>query len=248
MLDSIKNKFQFKFKDRTSAAKILAAALMDAISKQGLNDNMITVLGIPRGGVMIADMIATKIKASYFDVVIPRKLRIPHNEEAAFGAIMSDGTVYIDNRIVRDLDIPEDYVENEKKLQLQEIERRSALYTSKKLLGPVSESKMNDKARKAALIILADDGAASGATIIAAARSVRKASTPNSKLIIALPVAPKETVNNRLMKEADHVEVIAKPSFFNSVGKYYQNFEHVSDEKVIEIIKKRDEIEDQIDN
>ena len=240
MLDSIKNKFQFKFKDRSSAANILAAALMDTISKQGLKDNMITVLGIPRGGVMTADVIATKIKASYFDVVIPRKLRIPHNEEAAFGAIMSDGTVYIDDRIVRDLDIPEDYVENETKLQLQEIERRSSLYTPKKsLLLQLSESKINDKARKAALIILADDGAASGATIIAAARSVRKASIPNSKLIIALPVAPKETVNNLLLKEADHVEVIAKPSFFNSVGQYYQNFESVSDEKVMEIIKKR---------
>jgi putative phosphoribosyl transferase len=248
MLDSIKNKFQFKFKDRSSAANILAAALMDAISKQGLNDNMITVLGIPRGGVVIAGVIATKIKASYFDVVIPRKLRIPHNEEAAFGAIMSDGTVYIDDRIVRDLDIQEDYVEYEKKLQLQEIERRSALYTSKTLQPQVSESKINDKARKATLIILADDGAASGATIIAAARSVRKASTPNSKLIIALPVAPKETVNNLLRKEADHVEVITKPSFFNSVGQYYQNFEPVSDEKVIEIIKKENEIEDQINN
>ena len=241
MLDSIKNKFQFKFKDRSSAANILAAALMDTISKQGLKDDIITVLGIPRGGVVIAGVIATKIKASYFDIVIPRKLRIPHNEEAAFGAIMSDGTVYIDDRIVRDLDITEDYVENEKKWQLQEIERRSSLYTPKKSpLLQVSESKINDKARKAALIILADDGAASGATIIAAARSVKKASTPNSKLIIALPVAPKETVNNRLMKEADHVEVIAKPSFFNSVGQYYQNFEPVSDEKVIEIIKNRE--------
>ena len=239
MLDSIKNKFQFKFKDRSSAANILAAALMDTISKQGLKDNMITVLGIPRGGVMIADVIATKTKASYFDVVIPRKLRIPHNEEAAFGAIMSDGTMYIDDRIVRDLDIPEDYVENEKKLQLQEVERRSSLYTPKKSLLQLSESKINDKARKAALIILADDGAASGATIIAAARSVRKASIPNSKLIIALPVAPKETVNSLLMNEADHVEVIAKPSFFGSVGQYYQSFEPVDDEKVIDIIKNR---------
>lgn len=241
MLDSIKNKFQFKFKDRSSAANILAAALMDTISKQGLKDDMIKVLGIPRGGAMIADVIATKIKASYFDVVIPRKLRIPHNEEAAFGAIMGDGTVYIDDRIVRDLDITEDYVENEKKWQLQEIERRSSLYTPKKSpLLQVTENKINDKTRKAALIILADDGAASGATIIAAARSVKKASTPNSKLIIALPVAPKETVNNLLSKEADHVEVIAKPSFFNSVGQYYHNFEPVNDEKVIEIIKKRE--------
>jgi putative phosphoribosyl transferase len=239
MFDSIKNKFQFKFKNRVAAANILAAALMDTINKQGLNNNnnAITVLGIPRGGVVLADVIATKLKASYFDVVIPRKLRIPHNEEAAFGAIMSDGTVYIDCRIVRDLDIPEDYIEKEKKLQLLEIERRSALYIQKTSQQP-SKSKIKDKTTRTTTILV-DDGAASGATVIAAARSIRKASSPNDKLIIALPVAPKDTVNNLLKKEADHVEVIAKPSFFNSVGQYYQNFEPVNDEKVIEIIKNR---------
>ena len=242
MLDSIKNKFQFKFKDRTSAANVLAAALMDTINKQRLrnNNNAITVLGIPRGGVVLADVIATKLKASYFDIIIPRKLRIPHNEEAAFGAIMGDGTVYVDDRIVRDLVIPEDYIEHEKKLQMREIERRSTLYTQGKPRQQGSENKI--KCTTTGIItttILVDDGAASGATIIAAARSVRKTSSSNSKLIIALPVAPKDTVNGLLMKEADHVEVIVKPSFFNSVGQYYQNFEPVDDEKVIDIIKNR---------
>jgi putative phosphoribosyl transferase len=114
MFHSIKNKFQFKFKDRVAAANILSAALMDSISKEQLNNNVITVLGILRGGVILADMVATKLKASNFDIVIPTKLRIPHNEEAAFGAIMGDGTVYIDDRIVRDLDISQEYIEKEK--------------------------------------------------------------------------------------------------------------------------------------
>lgn len=70
--------------------------------------------------------------------------------------------------------------------------------------------------------------------MIAAARSVRKAIAPNSKLIIALPVAPRDTVNNLLRKEADYIEVVTKPSFFSSVGQYYQNFEAINDEKVIE--------------
>jgi predicted phosphoribosyltransferase len=131
MFDSIKNKFQFKFKDRVAAANILAAALVDSISKEELNNNIITVLGIPRDGVILADVVATKLKASNFDIVIPRKLRIPHNEEAAFGAIMDDGTVYIDDRIVRDLDISEEHIEKEKKFQLQDIERRSILYGKK---------------------------------------------------------------------------------------------------------------------
>jgi predicted phosphoribosyltransferase len=236
MFNSIKNKFQFKFKDRVAAANILAAALMDSISKEELNNNVITVLGIPRGGVILADVVATKLKASNFDIVIPRKLRIPHNEEAAFGAIMGDGTVYIDDRIVRDLDISEEHIEKEKKFQLQEIERRSILY-GKKESQQEAENKITSNT---ITIVLVDDGAASGATVIAAARSVRKVFNPN-KLIISLPVAPKETVNKLLKKEADQVEVVTRPSslFFNSVGQYYQSFEPVSDEKVIEVMKNR---------
>ena|ERR1051325_5802050 len=235
MFEAIRNRFQFKFRDRIAAANILAAALMDTITKEELRNNAVSVLGIPRGGIVLADVIATKIKASHFDLVIPRKLTIPNNNEAAFGAIMSDGTVYIDYRTVRDLDIPHEYTEKEKSRQLQEIERRYALYALKKPQEPYVN--MID-CQRATTTILVDDGAASGATMIAAARSVRKTIDRNSKLIIAVPVAPIDTVNNLLSKEADHGEVVTKPSFFSSVGQYYQNFEPINDEKVIEIIKK----------
>jgi putative phosphoribosyl transferase len=235
MFESIKNKFQFKFKDRTSAANILAAALQDFLrsEKETKNENLI-VLGIPRGGVIIADILTTKLKAD-FDIVVPRKLRIPHNEEAAFGAIMGDGTVYMDDRIVRDLDISEDYTENEKKFQLQEIERRLTRYRMREL------QPLENKINKNKITILADDGAASGATVIAAARWIRKkfSSNNDNKLIIGLPVAPKSTVE-LLRREADHIEVVTAPSsFFNSVGQYYQSFESVSDEQVIGIMKNR---------
>jgi predicted phosphoribosyltransferase len=237
MFDSIKNRFQFKFKDRIAAANILAAGLIDTISKEDLNNNVITVLGIPRGGVIVADTVATKLKASNFDIVMPRKLRIPHNEETAFGAIMGDGTLYIDNRIVKDLDISEDHIEKEKDFQLQEIKRRSFLYGKMKLQ---LEPENNTNCERTTIIILVDDGAASGATVIAAARSIRETFNPN-KLVIALPVAPKETINKLLKKEADQVVVVTTPSclFFKSVGQYYQEFEPVSDEKVIEILKYR---------
>jgi putative phosphoribosyl transferase len=226
MFDSIKNKFQFRFKDRTSAANILAAALQDYLG----NEKDIAVLGIPRGGVIVADIVATKLKASNFDIAIPRKLRIPHNEEAAFGAVIGDGTVYIDDRIVKALDIPEEYIEREKKYQMQEINRRSSLYKSKEI-----QQSLDGTINR---IILVDDGAASGATIIAAARSI-KSLNPSRKLIIGLPVAPKQTVD-LLKKEADHVEVVTAPSsFFNSVGQYYQSFEPVSDERVVGIMKHR---------
>jgi predicted phosphoribosyltransferase len=138
------------------------------------------------------DIVATKLKASNFDIVIPRNLRVPDNEEAAFGAIMGDGTVYIDNRIVRDLDISEEYIEKEKNLQLQEIERRSALYGKKEGFEQLLKNKINDN-RATTIIVLVDDEAASGATVIAAAKSIRKTfNLPNNnKLIIALPVAPR---------------------------------------------------------
>ena len=236
MFEAIRNKFQFKFRDRIAAANILAAALIDTITKEELRNNAVSVLGIPRGGIVLADVIATKIKASHFDLVIPRKLTIPNNDEAAFGAIMSDGTVYIDYRTVRDLDISHEYIEKEKSRQLQEIERRYSLYALKK--PQEAYVNMIDGQRATTTTILVDDGAASGATMIAAARSVRKAIAQNSKLIIAVPVAPRDTVNNLLRKEADYVEVVTKPSFFSSVGQYYQNFEPVNDEKVIEVIKK----------
>jgi putative phosphoribosyl transferase len=236
MLDSLKKRFQFKFKDRTFAANILAAALEDFLrnEKETKHDNL-TILGIPRGGVIVADIVATKLKDSDFDIVIPRKLRIPNNEEAAFGAITSDGTIYVDDRIVRDLDISEDYIEREKDFQIEEIKRRSALYRRRdEELQQAMKNKINDNT----VAILVDDGAASGATVIAAARSIRKTFNPK-KLIIALPVAPKETVE-LLKREADHVEVVTTPSsFFNSVGQYYRSFEAVGDEKVIEIMKNR---------
>jgi putative phosphoribosyl transferase len=230
MFDSIKNKFQFKFKDRTYAANILAASLEDFLRSEKERTNNLTVLGIPRGGVIVADIVATKLKALNFDIVIPRKLRIPNNEEAAFGAIMSDGTVYMDDRIIKDLDISPEYTEKEKSIQLQEIEHRSALYRKK-----VSQLENKITSR---ITILVDDGAASGATVIAATRSIITAFNPK-KMIIGLPVAPKETVK-LLKREADHVEVVTTPSsFFSSVGQYYQSFEAVSDERVMEVIRAR---------
>jgi predicted phosphoribosyltransferase len=242
LFDSIKKKFQFKFKDRSFAAKILSAALEDFLRKEQERKSNLIVLGIPRGGVIVADIIATNLKATDFDIVIPRKLRIPHNEEAAFGAIMEDGTVYVEDRIVKDLDISQEYIEKEKMIQLQEIKRRSILYRKKGELSQQQQQQLLEeehKIKEDKIIILVDDGAASGSTMIAATRSIRKKSKAK-KLIIGLPVAPKETVE-LLRREADHVEVVTTPSslFFSSVGQYYHEFNSVLDEKVIEIMKAR---------
>jgi predicted phosphoribosyltransferase len=237
IFDPISSKFHLRFKDRTNAGNILAAALNDKIKKDERPYSI--VLGIPRGGVVVADIVANKLSC-HFDIVIPRKLGAPHNEEVAIGAVMEDGTTYLNEEIVRILEVSKEYIEQEKVKQIQEIKRRTLLYR-----GSQSYELSNMKN-----IVLVDDGAATGATVIAAARWIRRRRTLQkqkpghhnigNRLIIAIPVAANDTVD-LFKKEADHVEVIITPSTysFRSVGQYYQSFEQVEDEQVTQIMKSR---------
>ena len=231
IFESISSKFQLKLRDRANAANILGQALKDVIKKEQERKGSI-VLGIPRGGVIVGDIIARRLSCE-FDIIIPKKLRAPHSEELAIGAVMEDGTTYLNDTLVRELKVSQEYIEKEKAYQIQEIKRRSSLYRN---------SQDRYKLRNNKYVILADDGAATGATVVAAARWIKKKNitTNNPKrLIIAIPVAPKETLN-LLKNEADHVEVITSPSTYNfkSVGQYYQNFEPVTDEQVIDVMKR----------
>ena len=228
--DKISDKTQLTFEDRATAANILGELLKNAIKEEEDRKKSI-VLGIPRGGVIIADIIARKLSAE-FNVIIPRKLRSPHNEEVAIGAVMDDGTTYLNELIVRGLEISPEYIEKEKLLQLDEIRHRTSLYHSS--LPSIKGYDLHNR-----IVILADDGAATGATIIAASRWIRATKSP-SRFIIAIPVAPKDTVNLLRREAIDHIEVITSPSNsnFGSVGQYYRSFESVSDEEVLEIIGK----------
>lgn len=244
MFNLLKNKFQFK--DRTYAANILAAALQDFLRKEIQRENknynnnnlLLLVLGIARGGVVVANIVATKLKASNFDIVIAKKLRTPDNKEVGFGAIADDGTVYVDDRIVKDLSISEQYIEKDKDIQLLEVERRSALLGEKELQQQLKDKNCNDNT----VTILVDDGAGTGATVMAEVRSIRKTLlSSTNKLIIGLPVAPKQVVELLRHEGVDHVEVVTAPSHdtFCSVAQYYQRYEDVNDDKVIEIMKDR---------
>jgi putative phosphoribosyl transferase len=233
MFEKITNRFQFKFKDRVTAANILGESLKDKIKKQEEQKGAV-VLGIPRGGIVTADIVARKLSTDNFDIVIPRKLTDPDNKEQAIGAIMEDGTTYLDKELISELSIPDDYIEQEKAYQIQEIKRRSSLYRKQGRLDYNYSNKINGKAA-----ILVDDGAATGATIIAAARWLKKNHNPK-RLIIAIPVAPKDTIKLLKEQEADGVEVITTPSSnFKSVGQFYHDFTPVADEKVREIMLSR---------
>src|SRR5918995_5400714 len=116
--------FQIKFKDRFAAGEILSSIL----GKYKNDRDSVTVIGIARGGVIVADPIAEKLNAD-FDVIVPRKLRSPHNSENAFGSIMQDGSVYLDaSTLQTENDISNEYIDMEKLKQKKEMERRLTMY------------------------------------------------------------------------------------------------------------------------
>jgi putative phosphoribosyl transferase len=208
-----------KFRDRADAGSLLAERLIKSTQSPGI------VLGIPRGGVILADIVAKRLGAD-FDIVIPRKLGAPENEELAIGAVMEDGTSYINRYVVNALRIPPDYVEKEKARQAAEIRRRAATYRKPQGYSIAAKN-----------TILVDDGIATGATVIASARWARKQNP--SKLTIAVPVAPPQTVDF-LQQEADSVVVLDMPRDFSSVGQFYEEFAPVSDDEVIQIMRSRE--------
>jgi putative phosphoribosyl transferase len=215
---------QITFKDRASAASILSSILKHEIKAKKDRQQQILILGIPRGGIVVADVVAHKLKAD-FDIVIPRKLRAPDNKENSIGAIMPDGSVYLDPLMLRWLKVSPEYIEKEKAEQSHEIVRRTALYRPDNLGYNIRDR----------TVILVDDGVASGTTLIPAARWIKKQQP--KQLIIAAPVVQEQAVG-LLKKEADQLIFIITPSNFIAINQFYRNFESVSDEQVIDILKK----------
>ena len=217
-----------RFKDREHAADLLISKLNVELQEE--NPKEIAVFGVPRGGVILANTIYKNRRANYFDIVIPRKLGAPNNKELGIGAIMDKDTVYLNEYVVNALRVTSDYIESEKLSQIKEIGRRTLLYRPKQ-----EEYKIKDK-----IIILVDDGAATGSTLVVSARGIKKRKP--KKIIIAIPVAPNETVE-LLKNEVDEVVTILIPptSNFTSVAQFYDNFEEITDDKVVKIMKELDE-------
>ncbi len=209
-----------KFRDRHEAGSILAERLARDQSPQPS-----LVLGIPRGGVVLADIVAKRMNAD-FDIVIPRKLGAPDNQELAIGAVMEDGTAYTNTYLINALRLPPAYVEEEMRRQVEEIKRRYLAYRKQGLPYNIAGKRA----------ILVDDGIATGATIIASARWLRKRN-PGS-IVIAVPVAPSQSVAV-LEQEADSVIAIHTPRDFAAVGEFYEEFTSVSDDEVMEIMRAR---------
>jgi predicted phosphoribosyltransferase len=207
------------FADRDQAAEMLYCQLADYQNCENL-----IVLGIPRGGMILADRLAGHFNAG-LDIVLTRKIRALHNPELAVGAVSEDGLVYLNKPVITALGLSDHYIEQEKDLQMSMIQQLSERYRS--VLGKVP---LHDKT-----VILTDDGVATGATIQAAMWAVR-AEYPN-RMILAIPVAPPETLQ-RLSQDADETVCLCAPSGFHAISQFYTCFEQVPDEQIIQLLEK----------
>ena len=208
------------FFDRSDAGRKLAGALA------GYKDQHPVVLALPRGGVSVAAEVAAALDAP-LDLILVRKLGVPAEPELAMGAVV-DGAVPIvvrNDDVIRITGVGETEFNATRDAELAEIERRRRRY--------LGDRERADVAGRTAIVI--DDGIATGATIRAALRATRMRKP--KKLVVAVPVAPTESLEE-LRGEADEIVCIEQYECFGAIGAYYADFQQVSDEEVIETLKR----------
>jgi predicted phosphoribosyltransferase len=204
------------FMDRKDAGKKLCESL------EKYKEEDVIVLAVPRGGLEVA---YDAIKGFNFewDLIIPRKIGAPHNKEIAIGAVSSDGSRFLDEYYVNMLGVSQDYIELETSEQVREIHRRMKEYRGRDTFPEVAHK----------TVIIIDDGIATGFTILAALKAVKKQGA--AKTVLAIPVGPKDTIE-KLKKFVDEIICLHIPDEFYAVGAYYTNFEQVTDEEVFRIM------------
>ena len=220
-----------RFHDRRDAGKYLAEKIKLYIENNFNSEakkDVFIVMAIPRGGVIIGDIIASELNMD-MDIIISKKIGAENNPELAIGAIMADGSYILNEDIVNRINISDEYIHAQIEIQKKEIERRLIEFKGKKEY----HNNLKDK-----IIILVDDGIATGATILAAVKWIKE-KQHCKKLIVAVPVAPAESnILDKLNQIADKVIVIFTPYDFAAVGQFYEHFDQVSDKEVKEIMNK----------
>ena len=181
------------------------------------------VFGLVRGGILIAYPLAKKLDLPMYPYIV-RKVGHPSYREFGLGAISEGGAVHLDEALMKSHRIERKDINIIIEEELKELKRRKDLYST--------EPRPSMKGKT---IIITDDGAATGNTLFAVMRDLRKEHV--KKIIIALPICPLD-IEQRLVKEADEVHTLAMPTNFSHIGKWYVNFPQVSDEEVIELLKK----------
>ncbi len=211
-----------KFSDRFEAGRKLADELKQYEGKDLL------ILGIPRGGVSVAKEVKKRL-GGRLSVIIARKIGFPGNPEYGIGAVAQDGTVVLSEAGRKKGKITDEYLARETEKQKEEIERRMKMY---KVDFP---EKLEDK-----VVIVVDDGIATGVTVQAVLRFLKKRNP--KKLILAVPVSPVDTME-RLKNEVDELVCLHSPRLFFAVGNFYEDFTQVSDQDVQKMLEEESENE-----
>jgi putative phosphoribosyl transferase len=206
------------FKDRTAAGQLLAEQL-----KEYADCSDVLVLALPRGGVPVAFEVAKALNIP-LDVFLVRKLGVPGQEELAMGAIASGGVRVLNRNVVRSHRLFEAAIHKTAVREQRELERREKLYRGDR--PPLN--------LRGAIVIVVDDGLATGATMRAAIKAIRQQDP--ARLVVAVPVSAAETCHD-IKSEADQVICAMTPEPFYSVGLWYENFSQVTDTEVRDLLK-----------
>jgi putative phosphoribosyl transferase len=206
------------FESREAAGEKLAEKLLSYAHRKD-----VIVLGLPRGGVVVAKKVAEKL-AVPLDILAVRKIGMPGNPELAIGAVTPDGQKFFDWSFIATIGIDEEYIKKSVEKEIGEAQRRVALYRAGR-----TDLHLHGKT-----VILVDDGVATGATIKVAIQSVKASGA--QKIVVAVPVAPQSFIHT-IKNKIDSIICLEVPDAFYAVGSYYKNFTQVDDDEVARLLK-----------
>jgi putative phosphoribosyl transferase len=208
-----------RFEDRREAGEMLAKKLR---AFRGRDD--VVILALPRGGVPVGFEVAKELGLP-LDVLVVRKLGIPGHEELAFGAIASGGFGYIDKPLVKALKMPESMIEEVTQHETRELVRRESLYR-----GQRKRPVLRDK-----VVILIDDGLATGSTMRSAVQAVRADAA--NEIVVAAPVCSQQTCEALQNGVDTWCICVEAPEPLYAVGFWYRNFQQTTDEEVQQLLE-----------
>ena len=213
------------FEDRAHAGSLLASCISKLLSNLNYSLSSAIVLAIPAGGVPVGVVISKQLKID-FDVIVARKLQLPYNPEAGFGAVAPDGSTFLNESLVRYLNLSDEVIHEVKEKTLSVIRKREAKYRQNRAYPNINNR----------LVILTDDGLASGYTMLAAINWIKKRNP--SKIVVAVPTAPVRT-SLMISRLVDALLVLnLREDFYFAVADAYIHWYDLSDSDVLFWLRK----------